>query len=151
MYTIHFRFPTGRVKTHGYQPGVTSKKQVQTNDNKVLYHFTVPHTIDAGSHLHVGSLALHLYKYLSVGEGGIGRDKPLHFLQTPTGLPATLLSNGQRVCCVNDNKMKAVHDDAHMDTYWKPWFFSANKERFPELFSHNLYYSKDQEGPRLAD
>ncbi len=98
-----------------------------------------------------GSLALQLYKYLSVAEGGIGPDKPFEFLQNPTGQPLDMAANGRRVCCPNERPQSAVHDDAQLANFWKPWFMVANAERFPDFLSHDMMLWKGEVGKRLRD
>jgi hypothetical protein len=61
---------------------VFTKSDIARNKGNVLYRYAPPNHVDAGMHATItGSLALQLYKYLSVAEGGIGPDKPFEFLQ----------------------------------------------------------------------
>jgi hypothetical protein len=150
-YHNHMRFPANRRQSGTcFQPSVVTKQHINKNGGKVLYRYSPPHTVDAGVHATItGSLALQMYKYLSVAEGGIGPDKPFEFLQNPTGMPLDLAASGARVCCPNEPKRNAVHDDAELAKYWKPWFFEANKERFPDFLSHDLMLWKYEVGKRL--
>lgn len=99
----------------------------------------------------VGSLALQLYKYLSVAEGGIGPDKPFEFLRHPTAMALEMAADGRRVCCPRESPQPAVHDDAKLAQYWKPWFMAANAERFPDFLSHDMMLWKGEVGKRLRE
>jgi hypothetical protein len=151
QYTIHFRFPSSKhLAEVCYKPGVMNRKHILNNKGKVPYHYKVENKVLAGMHAHTGSLALHLYKYLAAPEGGISREKPLDFLQNPLGIPLNQVKHGRRVCCMQDGKQTAVEDEGQMSKFWKPWVMLANKERYPEFFSQNIYYSKEEEGPKLS-
>lgn len=150
-YTNHMRFPhKSRSAGNCFQPSVFRRSDVEKNPKReVLYRYSAPYEVKAGMHATItGSLAVQMYKYLAVAEGGIGPGKPLSFLKDPTGIPLNMSANGRRICCPNEAPQAAMHNDEEFAKYWRPWFINANPDRFPDFVSHNLMLWKS---PRLIE